>query len=149
MEADMQGDNPISWLMFFTLAATVFIIAGAFVYFLRSRTNREIAAEALEGNGSRTGATPNGAGIELVGFAVLAIAAMGLLATGYSGKSRTETSQMTTPVGGATTGMAQPAGSANQPKLYQPANPAPDTRSAPTSSDTGVGPENGSTGQPK
>ena len=50
----MQGDNPISWLMFFTLAATVFIIAGAFIYFLRSRTNREIAAEALEGNGSRT-----------------------------------------------------------------------------------------------
>jgi hypothetical protein len=145
----MQGDNPISWLMFFTLAATVFIIAGAFIYFLRSRTNREIAAEALEGNGSRTGATPNGAGPELIGFAVLAIAVMGMLATGYSGKSHTETAQMTTPVGGATTGMAHPAGTANQPKLYQPANPAPDTRSAPTSSDTGVGPENGSTGQPK
>jgi hypothetical protein len=45
----MQGDNPISWLMFFTLAATVFIIAGAFIYFLRSRTNREIAAATLEG----------------------------------------------------------------------------------------------------
>jgi hypothetical protein len=145
----MQGDNPISWLMFFTLAATVFIIAGAFIYFLRSRTNREIAAEALEGNGSRTRATPNGAGAELIGFAVLAVAAMGLLAAGYKGKSRTETAQMPTPVGGATTGMAQPAGTANQPKLYQPANPAPDTRSAPTSSDTGVDPENGSTGQPK
>ena len=145
----MQGDNPISWLMFFTLAATVFIIAGAFIYFLRSRTNREIAAEALEGNGSRTGATPNGAGAELIGFAVLAIAVMGLLVTGYSGKSRTATAQMTKPVGGATTGMAQPVGSADQPKLYQPANPAPDTRSAPTSSDTGVGPENGSTGRPK
>jgi hypothetical protein len=149
MEAEMQGDNPISWLMFFTLAATVFIIAGAFIYFLRSRTNREIAAEALEGDGSRTGATPNGAGAELIGFAVLAVAVMGLLATGYNGKSRTETAQMTTRVGGPTTGMAQPAGSADQPKLYQPANPAPDTRSAPTSSDTGVGPENGSTGQPK
>ena len=145
----MQGDNPISWLMFFTLAATVFIIAGAFIYFLRSRTNREIAAETLEGNGSRTGATPNGAGAELIGFAVLTFAVMGLLVTGYNGKSRTETAQMTTRVGGATTGMAQPAGSADQPKLYQPANPAPDTRSAPTSSDTGVGPENGSTGQPK
>jgi hypothetical protein len=149
MEAEMQGDNPISWLMFFTLAATVFIIAGAFIYFLRSRTNREIAAEALEGNGSRTGATPNGAGAELIGFAVLALAVMALLATGYSGKSRTETAQMTTPVGGTTTGMAQPAGSANQPKPYQPANPAPDTRSAPTSSDTGVGSENGTTGLPK
>ena len=145
----MQGDNPISWLMFFTLAATVFIIAGAFIYFLRSRTNCEIAAGALEGNGSRVGATPNGAGAELIGFAVLALAAMGLLATGYSGKSKTETAAVTTPVGGTTTGMAQPAGSSNQPKLYQPANPAPDTRSAPTSSDTGVGPENGSTGQPK
>lgn len=150
----MQGDNPISWLMFFTLAATVFVIAGAFIYFLRSRTNREIAAEALEGNGSKIGATPNGAGAELIGFAVIAIAVMGLLATGYNGKSRTETAQMTTPVGttapiGTTTGMAQPAGTSNQPKLYQPANPSPDTRSAPTSSDTGVGPENGTTGQPK
>jgi len=145
----MQGDNPISWLMFFTLAAGVFIIAGAFIYFLRSRTNREIAAEALGGDGSRKGATPNGAGPELIGFAVIGIAVMGLLATGYSGKSRSETAQMTTPVGGTTTGMAQPVGTANQPKPYQPANPAPDTRSAPTSSDTGVGAENGSTGQAK
>lgn len=145
----MQGDNPISWLMFFTLAATVFIIAGAFIYFLRSRTNREIAAEALEGDRSRIGATPNGAGPELIGFAVLALAVMGLLVTGYNGKSNAETAQAPMPVGGQTTGMAQPAGTANQPKLYQPANPAPDTRSAPTSSDTGIGPENGSTGQPK
>jgi hypothetical protein len=145
----MNGDNPISWLMFFTLAATVFIIAGAFIYFLRSRTNREIAAEALGGDESRTGATPNGAAPELVGFAVIGIAVMGLLATGYHGKSRVETAQTTTPVGGATSGMAQPAGSADRPKVYQPVNPAPDTRAAPTSSDTGVGPENGSTGLPK
>lgn len=148
----MQGDNPVSWLMFFTLAATVFIIAGAFIYFLRSRTNREIAAKALEGNGSRVGATPNGAGAELIGFAVIAIAAMGLLAAGYASKSRVETSQITTPVGrttGMSQGMAQPAGSSNEPKVYQPVNPAPDTRSAPTSSDTGVGPANGSTGQPR
>jgi hypothetical protein len=148
METEMQGDNPISWLMFFTLAAGVFIVAGAFIYFLRSRTNREIAAEALGGDQSRQGATPNGAGPELIGFAVIGIAVMGLLATGYNGKSRSETSQMTTPVGGTTTGMAQPD-SANQPKPYQPVNPAPDTRAAPTSSDTGVGAENGSTGQPK
>jgi hypothetical protein len=145
----MQGDNPISWLMFFTLAAGVFIIAGAFIYFLRSRTNREIAANVLEGDGSRTGTTPNGAGAELIGFAVMAIAVMGLLTAGYSSKPRTETAQSTTPVGGATTGMAQPAGASNQPKIYQPANPAPDTRASPTSSDTGVGPDNGSTGQPK
>ncbi|HLG81983.1 MAG TPA: hypothetical protein VKY22_13270 [Bradyrhizobium sp.] len=145
----MQGDNPISWLMFFTLAATVFIIAGAFIFFLRSRTNREIAAAAIEGNSTATGATPSGAGPELIGLAVLAIAVMGLLTLGYEGKSRSETAALTTQVGGATSGMAQPAGSSNQPKGYQPANPAPDTRSAPTSSDAGTGPENGSTGQPK
>jgi hypothetical protein len=149
MEASaMQGDNPISWLMFFTLAATVFIIAGAFIYFLRSREHREIAAGALQGEGSRTGARHSGAGAELIGFAVLALAMMGLLSAGYHGKSRTETAQMPTPVGGNTTGMAQAPGVANQPKQYQSANPAPDTRAAPTSSDTGVGPANGSTGQP-
>jgi hypothetical protein len=77
---------------------------------------------------------------------------MGLLTAGYASKSRVETAVATTPVGqtnGMSQGMAQPAGSSNQPKIYQPANPAPDTRSAPTSSDTGVGNENGTTGQPK
>jgi hypothetical protein len=149
METAMNGDNPISWLMFFTLAATVFIIAGAFIYFLRSHTNRAIASEALAGDNSRTGATPNGAAPELLGFAVIGIALMGLLVVGYHGKSQAETAQATTPVGGPTTGMAQPAGTADQPKVYQPVNPAPDTRSAPTSSDTGVGPGNGSIAQPK
>jgi hypothetical protein len=144
----MQGDNPISWLMFFTLAATAFIIAGAFIYFLRSRTNREIAAEALEGNGSRVGATPNGAGPELIGFAVIALAVMGLLTAGYAGKSRVETAAAPAPIGHTTgQGMAQPVDSSNQPKVYQPANPAPDTRAAPTSSATGVGNQNGE--QPK
>jgi hypothetical protein len=148
----MQGDNPISWLMFFTLAATVFVIAGAFIYFLRSRTNRDIAAEALAGDNSRVGAMPNGAGPELIGFAVIGLAVMGLLTAGYASKSRVETAQVTTPVGqttGKSQGMAQPAGAADQPKVYQPVNPAPDTRAAPTSSDTGVGPANGSTGQLK
>ena len=148
----MQGDNPISWLMFFTLAATTFVIAGGFIYFLRSRTNRDIAAEALGGDNSRVGATPNGAGPELIGFAVIALAVMGLLTAGYASKSRVETAQVTTPVGqttGMSQGMAQPAGTAERPKVYQPVNPAPDTRAAPTSSDTGVGPANGSTGQPK
>ena len=145
----MQGDNPVSWLMFFTLSAGVFIIAGAFIYFLRSRTNRAIAAEALEGDGRGRGMAPSGAGPELIGFAVLALAVMGLLVTGYSRKSTAETAQLTTPVGGATTGMAQGVGTADRPKTYQPVNPAPDPRAAPTSSDTGVGPANGSTGQPK
>lgn len=152
----MQGDNPISWLMFFTLAATTFIIAGGFIYHLRSRSSREIAAEALGGNRSGVGATPNGAGPELIGFAIIGLAVMGLLATGYASKPKVETAAVTSPVGqttGTSQGMAQPAGSSNQPKAYQPVNPAPDPRSAPTSSDTGVGdlkgPQNGSTGQPK
>lgn len=144
----MTGDNPISWLMFFTLAAGVFVIAGAFIYFLRSRTNRAIAAEALGGDNSKRGATPNGAGPELVAAAVGAVAVMALLATGYSQKSSWETAQTTPPLG-KTTGMAQPVGTPEEPKKYQPANPAPDTRAAPTSSDTGVGPANGSTGTPK
>jgi hypothetical protein len=145
----VQGDNPISWLMFFTLAATVFIIAGAFIYFLRSRNNREIAAAALEGNGGGRGIAPSGAAPELIGLAVIALAAMGLLTAGYNSKPRTETAQMPGPVGGATTGMSQAPGTPDKPKLYQPNNPAPDPRAAPTSSDTGTGPENGSTGQPK
>ena len=145
----MQGDNPISWLMFFTLFAGVFIIAGAFIYFLRSRTNREIAANALEGDGRSRGMAPSGAGPELIGFAAIALAVMGLLATGYNQRSSFETAQMTKPVGGTTTGMAQEKGIADRPKVYQPANPAPDTRAAPTGSATGVGSENGTTGQPK
>ena len=40
-------------------------------------------------------------------------------------------------------GMAQPADIQNKPKIYQPANPAPDTRMAPTSSSTGLGADNG------
>lgn len=145
----VQGDNPISWLMFFTLAATTFITAGAFIYFLRSRTNREIAANALEGDGSSRGVAPSGAGPELIGFAILALAVMGLLTVGYNSKSRLEIAQAPTPVGGTTSGMSQPVGSPDQPKRYQPVNPTPDTRAAPTSSDTGTGSENGSTGQPK
>jgi hypothetical protein len=139
----MHGESPITWLMFFTLAATLCIIAGFFIYFLRSRTNRDIAANALEGNGSSVGAAPSGAGPELIGFAVLALALMGLLTAGYSANTHRQTAQITNPVGGTSTGMAQPAGSSNQPKPYQPANPAPDPRAAPTSSSTGVGSDNG------
>jgi hypothetical protein len=149
MEVQMQGDNPISWLMFFTLAAGVFIIAGAFIYFLRSRTNREIAAYALEGDGRGKGMAPSGAGPELIGLTVIVLAVMGLLATGYSRKSTVETAGMTTPAGGSTSGMAQQPGTADRPKTYQPVNPAPDPRVAPTGSDTGVGASSGSTGQIK
>ncbi len=145
----MQGDSAVSGLMFFTLIAAVFIIAGSFIYFLRSRHSREVATVTLQGDGSpHQGTTPHGAGAELIGFAVLAIAVMALLATGYHGKPSAERAQLPPLVGGTTTGMAQAPGTANQPKPYQPANPAPDPRAAPTSSDTGVGPDNGSTGAP-
>ena len=143
----MQGDNPISWLMFFTLASGVFIIAGSFIYFLRSRTNREIAANALEGDGSGKGVVPSGAAPELLGFAAIVLALMALLAIGYSNKSTAETAQKTGPLGTTNSGMAQDPGTADRAKTYQPANPVPDTRAAPTSSDTGVGSASG--GQPK
>jgi hypothetical protein len=80
----MQGDQPISWLMFFTLGAGIFVAAGLFLNFLRSRHNREIAALALEGNG-RGGPSiaPSGALPELAGLLVVALIAMGLLTAGY------------------------------------------------------------------
>ena len=34
----MNGDQPISWLMFFTLAAGVVIVGGVFINFIRSRS---------------------------------------------------------------------------------------------------------------
>lgn len=145
----MAGDQPISWLMFFTLAAAIAVAAGAFLAFLRSQRNRDIAENALV-DGDRSGrSTSRGALPELVGVAAIAVAAMALLTAGYASKLRVETAQVTTPVGTTGSSMAQPAGSADKPKVYQPANPSPDTRSAPTSSDTGVGSSNGSTGQPK
>jgi hypothetical protein len=138
----MQGDAPVSWLMFFTLAAVMFIIAAVFIRFMHSQRNRDIAAEALAGDNSpRVAATPNGALTDLAGVVVFALVVMGLLAFGYSRKSSFETAQIPPPVAGGS--MAQPVGTADRPKVYQPVNPAPDTRSAPTSTATGVGPDNG------
>jgi hypothetical protein len=83
----MAGDQPISWLMFFTFASTIFVIAGGFIYFLRSRRNREIAEEALAGadrprvNNGADGALP-----DLLGITVFAFLAMGLLAVGFKSK---------------------------------------------------------------
>jgi len=79
----MAGDQPISWLMFLTFAATIFAIVGALIHFLRCRRNREIAVEALAGgdrlpvNKGANGALPN-----LLGVALLAFIAMGLLTFG-------------------------------------------------------------------
>jgi hypothetical protein len=140
----MNGDNPISWLTFFTLVAGLSIITGAFLMFLRSSRNREIASETLAGDNSRrVAATPNGALPDLLAITVFAFVAMGLLAVGYKHKSSFETAQAPTPVGGSGAGMAQTVGSSNDAKKYQPANPGPDTRVAPASSSTGAGPDSG------
>jgi hypothetical protein len=143
----MNGDQPITWLMFFTLVAAIVIAAGGFLYFLRSQRNRNMASDALAGHGSTVGPTPTGAFPELAGVTVIGLVAMGLLAAGYKSNETFKTARATAP--GGTTGLAQPAGIADQPKPYQPANPSPDLRTAPTSSDAGAGPENGSTGMNK
>jgi hypothetical protein len=138
----MQGDAPVSWLMFFTLSAAIFIIAGVFIRFLHSQRNRDIAANALAGDSStRVAATPNGALPDLAAIFVFALIAMGLLSFGYSRKSSFETAQLPPPIAGGS--MAQPVGMADKPKVYQPANPAPDTRTAPTTTGAGSGPDNG------
>jgi hypothetical protein len=149
METQMAGDQPISWLMFFTLAAAIVIAGFAFLGFLRSQRNRDIAANALVKGGNTGRVAPQGALPELLGIAVIGFIAMGLLFAGYKSKSTFETAQSTTPVGTTGSSMSQPVGTADRPKQYQPANPEPDTRSAPTSSDTGTGSANGSTGNPK
>ena len=140
----MPGDSPVSWLMFFTLVSGLVIITGAFLFFLRSQRNRDIAANALVGDNARhVGVTANGALPDLIGLGVFAAIAMGLLVAGYSQKSYSETAQKPPMVGGPSAGMAQNPGRAGEPKTYQPANPAPDTRSAPASSPSGIGSDNG------
>lgn len=47
--AEVAGE-PISTLMFFTIGAALAIAIGAFVFFLRSRSNRAAAERALDPN---------------------------------------------------------------------------------------------------
>lgn len=61
----MKDDAAISWLMFFTLAAAVVVGTALLISFLRSRHNREIAANALEGDGRSHHGEPSGAGASL------------------------------------------------------------------------------------
>lgn len=149
----MQGEQPISWLMFFTLAATILVAAGAFASFLRSRHNREIAAVALEGDGRGRGMAPSGALPELGGLFVLALIVGGLLFVGYQsgGAARFAGGDKPTPVPAAPTnsdrGTTVGAGAAitppEAPTRTQPVRPAPDLRTAPASSPSGAGPESG------
>ena len=100
-------------------------------------------------NTYRAGVASPGVGGELFGIAAIGLVAIGLLTMGYSLRSGTETAQVTTPASqtsGMSQGMAQPAGTPTDPKKYQPANPSPDARSAPTSSNSGTGPASGDTG---
>lgn len=137
----MAGDAPISWLMFFTLVAGLAVGAGYFIYFLRSRHNREIAALALEGDGRSKGLAPSGAGAELLGLLALALVAMALLTVGYS--SRGDTRPTLANPTATNNSLATPRSDPNSPKPYQPQNPNPDTRAAPTGSSTGTGPDSG------
>lgn len=137
----MAGDAPVSWLMFFTLVAGLAVGAGYFIYFLRSRHNREIAAAALQGDGRSRGVAPSGAGAELAGLLAIALIAMALLAAGYTTRRDTKP----TPPGSAATNNSLNTSRANPntSKPYQPDNPGPDIRAAPTGSSTGAGPDNG------
>jgi hypothetical protein len=144
----MRGDAPITLLMFFTLAAGVFIAAGFFISFLRSRHNREIAALAVQGDGRSRRGEPSGAGIELGGLLAVSLIAMALLFVGY----RTGPGTAVVADGAAKNNqLATDRADPNTPKPYQPANPAPDTRAAPTGSTTGQGADSGGRpeGQPK
>lgn len=145
----MTGDAPISWLMFFTLAAGIVVAAGMFLSFLRSRQNREIAAYALEGDGRSRGVEPSGAGAELIGLFAVALIAMALLTFGY--RSHSGTMVATSPAAGPNNALSTERTNPSTPKPYQPANPAPDLRSSPTGSTTGQGADSGGRpeGQPK
>jgi hypothetical protein len=136
----MNGEAPLSWLMFFTLAAGVVVAAGFFLSFLRSRHNREIAAFALEGDGRTQRGEPSGAGVELLGLLVVSLIAMALLGFGYHSHSGTTVGEIP---GTPNNQLASPRTDPNAPKPYQPRNPAPDTRAAPTGSSTGQGADSG------
>ncbi|MBR0934154.1 hypothetical protein [Bradyrhizobium jicamae] len=144
----MAGDAPITWLMFFTLGAGVVVAAGLFIAFLRSRHNREIVAGALGGDGRSKGVEPSGAGVELGGLSVIALFAMIMLAVGYRTQSGTRAAEAVTRPNNE---LAAERNKPDAPKPYQPANPAPDPRTSPTSSTTGQGPNSGGRpeGQPK
>ncbi|GLH79189.1 hypothetical protein SSBR45G_40980 [Bradyrhizobium sp. SSBR45G] len=149
----MQGDQPISWLMFFTLAAAIVIASGAFLAFLRSRHNREIAAVALQGDGRGRGMAPSGALPELGGLVVLGLIVGGLLVAGYQSGGATRfaggskpTPATTAPSNtdrGTTVGAGAAITPPEAPTMTQPARPGPDLRTAPASSPAGAGPESG------
>jgi hypothetical protein len=136
----MNGDAPISWLMFFTLVAAVIVAASFFLHFLRSRHNRAIASSALGGERRSRGVEPDGAGAELGGLLAVALIAMALLAFGYHSHAGSKVAEsISSPNNELATDRTNP----DSPKPYQPQNPSPDTRTAPTGSSTGSGSNSG------
>ena len=83
----MQGDAPVSWIMFFTLAAGILLSRALFIRFLHSQRNRDIAANALAGDNSPRVALRRMARCQISWAWVFAVIVMGLLAFGYSRKS--------------------------------------------------------------
>ena len=135
----MDGEAPITWLMFFTLTAGLAVAVGFFLYFLKSRRNRSIAASALGGDRRSRGLEPDGAGVELGGLLAIALFAMALLAFGYRSHPGSSVGTAMSGPNQLATERTDPA----SPKPYQPENPAADTRSAPTGSSTGTGADSG------
>jgi hypothetical protein len=88
---------------------------------------------------ARAAERSDGVGVELGGLLVVAIVAMGLLALGYHSHAGSTVSESSGPNNQLATDRNNP----NTPKPYQPQNPAPDTRSAPTGSSTGAGADSG------
>src|ERR1700761_751376 len=119
LEGEMNGDAPLNWLMFFTLAAGVVVAGGLFMAFLRSRHNREVAAYALQGDGQSRGTEPSGAVAELGGLLIAALIAMVLLSFGYRSHSGAQISEAP---GVPNNQLATERTDPNAPKPYQPQN---------------------------
>ena len=78
----MQSSGPLIWLTFFTFAAGIAAVGGAFLYFLRRKRNRAIASDALLGDGGHSGSF-DGALPELGSVFIFALVMMALLTLGY------------------------------------------------------------------
>jgi hypothetical protein len=76
----------------------------------------------------------------LLGLGAVALIAMTLLTFGYHSRQGV----VTVGTGNASNNtLATPQTNPDAPKPYQPQNPAPDSRAAPTSSSTGMGADSG------
>jgi len=116
------------------------IAAGFVLHFPRSRHHRAVASTALGGDQYSRGSTPDGAGTELAGLLAVLLIAMALLVFGYRSHG---VSAVTEATSGPNNQLATDRAHPTTLKPYQPQNPRPDMRSAPTGSSTGTGPDSG------